>query len=255
MRRLLAIISVALFCASLWCFAQAQNIIGSGIYGDAKVSAPSFSLTYKTNGNFVNSCCGGVTLVDYGTKTWGAGCNGLVLAVTFGGSSTPVDVSSISIGGSGGTGGVGGSEISGSLASNTAIGGYSTIWQTSGAPSGSSGDVGVSFTGATGQFTVDITTAIYCLVSTHLTGVGASNFENGQTSVSEPIAVPTGGVGIAAVGVQNNGTVTLTNGTLDVSVGVNNFSYFAHTTGTGTVTITASGPNTDWELSEAAWGP
>lgn len=257
MKRFLPILAVLLVCVGLFCLAQAPSRAQGWLpLGAASGGGGSFSLTYATFANNAPTCCSGVTLVDFNTLTWGPGCNALVVDVTFSGPPTAIDVSGISIGGSGGTGGLGGSEVTGSYASNTSGNVFSTIWQTSGAPSGSSGDVGVSFTGAVGQFSSDVSVALYCLISAHLTGVGA-NSQTFATSVSQSIAVPSGGKGIAAVLQSSSGAVTLTNATLDKGpVGSSVFSNFASVTGNGsTIAVTAGGPNVSWALSEAAWGP
>jgi len=200
--------------------------------------APAFSLTFGQE----NQAASGTT-VNYGILTYGSGCTRVVsgnVLYSTGISSETVNGSSL--------GAVSGAfVITGSFAGD--------IWMSSAAVAGSSGNVSVTYAGAIG---FNSSTAVYCLITaTPSPGTAVHNIASG-TSVAISVTIPAGGGALVISGSSNGNAITgITNAAIDktdVTNGIN--QTYAHTTATGTITVTASYASTDAIfISVVPWGP
>ena len=195
-------------------------------------ASSSFSLTYE--GTAV--CTTGASTIDYGTQTYGSACTRVVLVIVWNGSTFGDSVSSVTLNT------VSASEVSGTGTSADGFNAQSDIWETNSSVSGSSGDLSVTYSAATGSSGNHSYVGIYCLVTTTPTAHdGEIATSGGAQNVSHSLAIPSGGGGVAGLGNQNGGRYDRwTNVAQDYTLqpaGIG--SGIGHTTGTGTETITA----------------
>lgn len=240
-------------CSSLWLGAaySQSNIIGSGVYGDTKGGSVPFSLTYGGSGTSTNIIS---TTQSYGTITWGSGCSALVngilwyQTVTIGSTIASKSDNSVAA-----------SQISGAIAqgANLAAGDIAAdAWEVT-APSGTSGAVSVTYSTPPSY---NQSVAVYCLVSSHPTAGTPATVVQGtaSSSISTSVTVPSGGAALVMVQTYSGQAFTLSGATVDVTITTGGVQQvFAHTTATGSVTVTATstGGTATWVMSLVPFGP
>lgn len=207
-------------------------------------SGGSFSLTFGSQA--ASSSTG--TTISYGTVTWGPGCSAVILAVNWYNTNQTDTISSISVGAQSA------SAIAGATIGAAPVQVSSSLWQLN-SPSGASALVSVTYSAAT---TYNSSVAAYCLVTSNTT-VQSSNSAAALTGVnaSAAVSVPTGGGAVVTGGSYSGAAITWTNATQDAVVTTGGvYQSAAHTTATGSVTVTntpaAATANT---VSIAAFGP
>jgi hypothetical protein len=208
----------------------------------------AFSLTYEASGLSTNTSS---TTQSYGSLTLGTGCTSWINGIEYyqnNPTSTSVTAKTDN--------GVSASAISGAKILNGNAGGYALDgWQVT-SPSGTSGAVSVTY-GAVPSYNQSV--AVYCLISAHPTPGTAATAQTSSnaTTLSVTVTVPSGGTAIV-MGMTNIGTaITWVNATQDaVFTAGGTFQSFAHTTSTGSVTVTANLGSADGIiLSAIPFGP
>ncbi len=242
MRLRLLVLLLALVTASA-AVAQMFPFPGPGRPGAA---GGSFSLTAQGSaGSFTT----GTTTVNYGTVSYGSGCNAVIAVVQWYPTATGDTVSSLTIGGNSTTSVV--SATAGTIALNTAIRQWST-------PSGSSGTVSVTFSG---NSTWESSVSLWCLISGNTTvsntNTAGGGCNNSGTPLNASVTVPTGGTAIVAGQTFSASTISWTNATQDGVVTTNGvYQAWAHTTSTGSVSVTQTPSGGDnCVMALASWGP
>lgn len=185
-----------------------------------------FSLTYGSNAGVTSTG----TTINYGTLTWGSGCNAVIIAVNWYNSNAADTISSMTVGGSAA------SAIANTTTSSGTFQSSVSLWQLN-SPSGSSGAVSVTYSAAT---TFNSSVAAYCLVSSHTTvSSSASQGVGSGVNATANVTIPAGG-GAVVVGATNSGaTITWTNATQDAvfTTGSVYEAYAHNTTSSGAVSI------------------
>jgi hypothetical protein len=216
----------------------------------AATGSGGFSLVYESSASSTDTTH---TTIDFGTLTYGSGCTRVVVAVSwYTGASS--GISGLTIGG------IALAHISGSLAVDSPSNNISSdVWESTAALTGPSGDVQVTFASAQ---TFVASVALYCLTTT--TPTASATAVNGGitvTSLTAPstgtITIPSGGGGLVITHTNAGKTATFTNAAVDAdsTTGGTN-QYYAHTTATGAITVTANYSGSDAAvISVVAWGP
>lgn len=243
MRRL--VLAVALFCVGAFCLAQSDAqvpLTGAGL-GTPHVSSGSFSLTYEANGGSADTSSANQT---YGSLTWGSGCTYLVNGILWYNTANST-VSSKSDNSAAGI------QVASAYATVGAGETSVDVWDVT-SPSGTSGTVAVDYTAAPSY---NSSVFVYCLISSHPSpGTAVATNGGSVISLSVTVAVPSGGAAIACVATQAGHTVTWTNATEDAHyVGGGAYQACAHTTTTGSVTITAAFTSDSAVLAAVPFGP
>jgi len=209
---------------------------------------PSFSLTYQSSSGSMDTTH---TTVDYGALGYGSGNSRVVVAVQWvpnaGSTITGITV-----------GGVALSQVSGAYITDPLSGYALDAWESTGPLSGSSGDVQVTYSATVGWASA---VALYNLQTpTPTPATVVTNTAPGSSSSISvgPYSIPAGG-GSIVMAQTGNGQPTLgfTNAVQDVLVSARgNNHVFAHSTATGSVTVTANfSASDDGCISAVAWGP
>lgn len=231
-----------------------NRLPSSAIYSSATVITPAI-LTYQA---FATEASGGLT-PSYAGVSWGtAAANRVLVAVLVTRHTTAAtnsSVASVLFGATAGT------QVSGAAAWSTNQL-NSDIWYAA-VPSGTSGTIsfvitGVASTARTGLQLYSVNTS----TPTPSNGNNAGSDGSGSTvALTQSLIIPTNGVGIAGFNSRTSGaTIAWTNATSDnatnLSGSTSSFNA-AHTTSTGTVSVTgtASAGFSDIVMSLAAWGP
>jgi hypothetical protein len=203
----------------------------------------SFSLVLGGSASSSNTS---LTTIDYGTVTYASGCTRVIAAAQW---YTGGTISGITIGGTALA------QISGAHVTNSSI--ADDMWESSASLAGSSGDVQITYSAAP-NYTSSV--ALYCLkTTTPISSAQATNGFNATATVSAPITIPSGGGAIAITQSQFGTSLSSwTNAATDTTVTLGGTQQvYAHTTATGSTTITAtySGSTDGGALSVVAWGP
>lgn len=201
----------------------------------------------------------GGTTITYSALSFGVADVNRVIVVQIcnRATATGATVASVTIGG------ISATQVSGALADTGGAGLFATdIWQAT-VPTGTSGNVVVTYTNSSTRSAVDL----YRIVTATKTATAAVSAQNAATAAgltSPSITVPVGGVAISMFGSRGPGTandVTWTNATKDftaIQFGASATASAATTTASGSTTVSgaivASG-STAVALSVAAWGP
>ena len=234
----LAAIVVASAPVSAWWQSVPQVAIAAG---------GGFSLTAQGN---AGSATTGTNSINYGTVSYGSGCNAVIVLVYWYNSTITDVVSSLTVGGSGAT------QVAGVNAAVSAGGQSIDMWQLN-SPSGSSANITVNYSG---NVTYNSNVTAYCLVST-TTAASSTNKAAFSCSTGSPISaavtVPAGGGAITMTSTTGGATMAFTNATSDSTyTGGGTFDGWGHTTATGSVTVTATPSGSDGcTLGLAAFGP
>jgi hypothetical protein len=247
------ILALALAIYPALAFAQSSPILGfpPGVFQnraaiDKSPSGPSFSLTLQSSNGIASS--GGSTSIDFGTLSYAAGATRTLVALQWI-TSTSITVSSVTIGG------VALVQVPGAFVTGGAFAGGLDLWETTSSLSGSSGDVQVTYSAVV---SFGAAAAVYSLVTTTPTVSAVNSISATGPPVSLAITVPSGGTAIVQSSTENAQAITFTNATLDVNVPISGGGsfFFAHTTATGSVTVTSNYTSTSNDvMSLAAWGP
>jgi hypothetical protein len=243
MRRPIAVLCALV--ALIWPSIAQVPMTGAGT-GTPKGS--SFSLTAQGSSG---SSTTGNTIINYGTVSYGSGCNAVLIGIWWYPTAGSNVVSGVSVGGSAA------SQVS---ASFTSQGSFSMdLWQLN-SPAGSSANITVTYS-ANVTFNSNVTA--YCLVTT-TTAVsavahnGAGPVSCGVASpVSATISVPAGGGAVVITGDNNGQVLSFTNASSDgVYVGGGVQDRWGHTTSTGSITVSSTPAGTDTcAIAAASWGP
>jgi hypothetical protein len=242
MTRLTPLIAILLFCAGLFCLAQAPSR-AQGWLPLGQASGGSSVLTFE-NGYTVSSS--GSTSVDFGTVSYTSGCTeqviivgGLVQTGTFGVTSVTMNSAS-------------GTEVPSALVTDSSVG--ADVWTAS--PSGSSGDLTIVFSTAMWDHPV---VGLYCLQTTHSTpGTPVTN-QNSSTSIATTISVPSGGSAVSIAYTQSGAsTVSWTGATGNYQQfgggGQGGGPAVTSTSGSQTLTATFNHSNIN-VMTSVAWQP
>lgn len=218
---------------------QGQNI--AAVMGGASVV---FSLTW-TDG-VAESSAG--TTITYSTRAFGAADANRVIAVFIAARMSTVNaITSVTIGG-----------VSATLVPNTVQqnggtnGSNSAIYYAS-VPTGTTGDVAVTYGAATMRTGI----SIYSIITSTPTPSIGTGSSAGSGNPSYSLSVPAGGGGLSGVAEQAaSGAVTWAGSTAEdfeaTATGPTEIST-AHTTATGSVTIAPTFASTAWVSSAASW--
>lgn len=243
---------------------RSANSVGDtqGIDSNVATSAPAFSLAGT---GAVTDTVGGTT-ITYASVPIGVANVNRVVAVGIAGDTTGASqvISGVTIGG------VTAVQAANAVATNGIS--FSDIWYAP-VPTGTTASVVVTYTIATSASVVEA----YRIITTTpipLAGAGVSNSVLAQSLANTPYVVPAGGgsfnIYVFRGGSLGNSVVTWTNASpttngdnLQDGIGggtnSNPIVSVAHTTATGSVTVSASiaGPgfNNNQTISAAAWGP
>jgi len=205
-------------------------------YG-AAASGATFSLVFSSTANAASG-----TIVNYGTMTYASGATRIVAANQFYSSS----ITGITIGG------VALTQVTGAAVTASSI--TLDVWESAVPLAGTFGTVIVTYATSLG-FNSSI--SLYSLTTTTPAGTG-THASVGSTTLSISPTVPTGGGGIILAGSSNGTALTgLTNTTIDTTQTVNGINnVYAHTTFTGTSTVTSTyGAGDQLGLSAVVWSP
>ncbi len=255
LRKILPAVIQTLFLLA-WChLAVAQsNIIGGGVFGDAKkVTATGFSLAWVPGSNFTEASGGGT--ITYTAVPLGTASSNRIIAV-FACNRAPAGSTTIS---SMTVDGISAVQAVGAQASGTELL-SSDIWYANlGAASdnNTSGNIVVTWVGNTVRTGIEV---YRITTSTPAPTAATENLGTGSASISQSITVPTGGAAISGSCARQTTATTYTNATLDNSSafsGANSQFASANTTTVGSVSITATtaGNASDAAMSNAAWKP
>jgi hypothetical protein len=214
----------------------------------AAVSA-SFSITAPSG----SSITANQAIPISGTVTYGSGCTYVLIGVNYNPPGTSVTITAMTLNAAVAT------QVTGALAANTSNGVYTDMWVAT--PTGSSGVLTITYSGAlnNGNFA-----QVWCVVASTQSLTGAQNTSSvAATSISQSVAIPSGGGVVAMCGDASNvptlGYTTMSTDTLATWTGqftpVEGIS--AHSTSlTGTPTIvcedTTLTNNLPWALSLVA---
>jgi len=240
LRVLLLALSLGLTPALAWAAGWLPLVKSGGV---------AFSLTY--NGGSAGSSSAATT-VDFGTLTYGSGCTRVVIGINWLPGGTAVTGVTI--------GGTNLAQISGAYKNQGSV--AVDAWESSAALAGTSGDVQVTFNAVGGSGS---SVALYCLItSTPAAGLPVINsvaFNGGPTITATGVVVPSGGGALVLTGDQNGHAISsFTNAAQNVDVVTPPFStntYYAHTTSTGTINVTADYGvvGVGLVISVVPWGP
>lgn len=243
----LALIAAFLAAFALPASAQFKGAGGFGTPGftsPAAVGGGGFSLTLQGTASSTTSA----TTISYGTVTYGSGCTRVVAVILYRiGASTAI--SSVTVNGSSL------SQVSGAFGFNNSSN-NSDVWESSGAISGSSGTVSITYAASTAGFSA---VGLYCLNTTTPTASAATQSGSSfATSTTATITIPASGGGV--VGYFNDSATALsgeTNWSIDATVPNTYVAYFGHTTATGASLsiVSTVGSAAPLQQSVAAWGP
>jgi hypothetical protein len=217
-----------------------------------KVSGGAFSITAPSGG----SATGNQAIPISTAVTYGSGCTYVLIGVNYNPPGTSVTIAAMTLNAAVAT------QVPGALAANTGNGVYTDMWVAT--PTGSSGILTITYSGAlnNGNFA-----QVWCVVASTQSLTGAQNTSSvAATSISQSVAIPSGGGVVAMCGDASNvptlGYTTMSTDTLATWTGqftpVEGIS--AHSTSlTGTPTITCEDTtltnNLPWALSLVAIHP
>ena len=221
---------------------RAQNVIGSGVYGDVKAGGPppAFSWTFVGSAASVG---GGGNTIAFGGITVSSGL--LIIVVTAQDTLSTPSVASVTFGATSLAKAVDDGDVD---YANSA-----SIWY--GVVTGGTQTVSVTTTNTITRASVSygiITGATATPTATQ------TAFVNPGTTPNVTIAVPTGGIAITAFNADRTLTGTLSGATLDDQLNLASTSgqlLTTHTTTTGSVTVQYTGTNAITSVVSAAWGP
>lgn len=246
LKRLLfgALISACVTAAAL---AGSMTLLGVG--KPAAGGGGGFSLTAQGS---AGSATTGTTTINYGTVSYGSGCNAVIAVVFWYNTGTADTISSLTIGGNSTT------AIAGTAANDGTGGGQSIAMRQWSSPSGTSGAVSVTYSA---NVTYNSNVTLYCLISGNTT-VSATNAPaggacNNVAPITGSITVPASGTAITAASTQGGQVISWTNATADGTyTGGGTQDAWGHTTATGSVNVSATPAGSDnCAMSLAAWGP
>jgi len=221
---------------------RAQNVIGSGVYGDVKAGGPPPAFSWTFVGSAAVSGGGG-DLIGFGGITVSPGL--LVVVVTV--QDTPSTGSPVSV-----TYGV--TSLTKAIDDgNLDYANGASIWY--GVVAGGTQTIYV-----TTPNTITRASVSYGIVTgaTATPTATQTAFVNPGTTPNVTIAVPTGGIAITAFNSDRTLTGTLSGATLDDQLNLISTSgqlLTTHTTTTGSVTVQYTGTNAITSVVSAAWGP
>lgn len=220
--------------------------------GPGGVAAPAFSLTFQSSSNNAGSS----NSLGFGSMPYSAGCTRLALGITYyGGASPNVATAALT-----GAGTATFAQVPNALVRNAINSVAIDVWESTGAATGTSGTLTVTFDVAIGSG--GATVAIYCLTTTTPTRTPTpQTAANGFATTVDggPIVVPSGGGGLALAVGGNGGTLSsLTNtGSLQTVATPSPLNtYYANITSTGSTTVRATYGGADFlAISLVTWAP